>query len=107
MEKVWDEFCSGAKYYLHNFTRCFSRKTWQSRARGNGQRKRKRGMPSQVKRSATWLAELVRQIYAIAEKLKAATGRSFTPDGHMVGSIGEVFAADMYGLKLLRQSKAV
>jgi len=53
------------------------------------------------------MAKLVRQIYAIADKLAAETGRSFTPDGHMGGSIGEVFAADMYGLKLLRQSEEV
>jgi hypothetical protein len=31
-------------------------------------------------------------------------GRHFTPDGHMVGSIGEDFAAHHYGLQLLTAS---
>jgi len=31
-------------------------------------------------------------------------GRKFTPDGHLIGSIGEVIAAHMYGLTLLSNS---
>ena len=31
-------------------------------------------------------------------------GRHFTPDGHMVGSIGECLVADAYGLKLMTAS---
>ena len=31
-------------------------------------------------------------------------GRPFTPDGHLVGSIGEVVAADTYGLTLEKSS---
>lgn len=33
-------------------------------------------------------------------------GRHFTPDGHMVGSIGEALAAYYYGLELLPASTA-
>lgn len=47
-------------------------------------------------------AYLIRQIYQIVGRLEALfPGRHFTPDGHMVGSIGEVFAAARYGLELL------
>ncbi len=31
-------------------------------------------------------------------------GRHFTPDGHMVGSIGECLVADAYGLELMTAS---
>lgn len=31
-------------------------------------------------------------------------GRHFTPDGHMVGSIGEFLVADAYGLELMNAS---
>jgi hypothetical protein len=49
--------------------------------------------------------ELVREIYAIVAKLEAAfPGRHFTPDGHLVGSLGEVLAAYYYDLKLLPAS---
>src|SRR5215831_16251238 len=40
-------------------------------------------------------------IYKAVEKLEARyPGRKFTPDGHLVGSIGEVIAAEKLGLKL-------
>lgn len=46
--------------------------------------------------------ELVRQLYAIVAKLEGHfPGRRFTPDGHLVGSIGEVIAAHRYTLRLL------
>ncbi len=48
---------------------------------------------------------LVRQIYRIVDRLEAIfPGRHFTPDGHMVGSIGEVLAAARYGLELMPPS---
>ncbi len=48
---------------------------------------------------------LVKQLYAIVAKLEALfPGRKFTPDGHLVGSIGEVIAAHEYGLTLLNAS---
>ncbi len=34
-------------------------------------------------------------------------GSKFTPDGHLVGSIGEVIAARMFNLKLLKASTPV
>jgi len=46
----------------------------------------------------------IQKIYQIARELEADIGRRFTPDGHMVGSIGEVLAAYHYGLRLLPQS---
>ena len=48
---------------------------------------------------------LVGQLYALVAQLEALfPGRRFTPDGHLVGSIGEVIAAHRYGLELLRHS---
>jgi hypothetical protein len=45
--------------------------------------------------------ELVRKLYElVAEFERLFPGRSFTPDGHLVGSIGEVVAAHNYGLTL-------
>lgn len=51
---------------------------------------------------------LLKRLYAIVAELEAAfPGRRFTPDGHLVGSIGEVLAAHHYGLNLLPSSTAV
>jgi hypothetical protein len=57
-----------------------------------------------------WLPELnmriplppqVAAIYRAVEELEALyPGRKFTPDGHLVGSIGEVVAAEALGLTL-------
>ena len=48
---------------------------------------------------------LVGQLYALVAQFEALfPGRRFTPDGHLVGSIGEVIAAHRYGLELLRHS---
>lgn len=45
--------------------------------------------------------QLIRQLYAIVDELEQLyPGRKFTPDGHLVGSIGEAYAAEYYGLKL-------
>lgn len=47
------------------------------------------------------LPEPVAAIYKAVEELTAAyPGRKFTPDGHLVGSIGEVVAAEALGLTL-------
>jgi hypothetical protein len=46
----------------------------------------------------------IRQIYAIVSELETMFGRHFTPDGHMVGSIGEVLAAFHYELELYTAS---
>lgn len=54
------------------------------------------------------IAEKIREIFRIANELeKMYPGRHFTPDGHMVGSIGEVIAADEYGLELFEASHPV
>ena len=51
--------------------------------------------------SADRIQKLIPLLYSVVQELEdAAPGRSFTPDGHMVGSIGEVIAADRYGLTL-------
>ena len=45
---------------------------------------------------------LVRRLYEIVSELEGLfPSRRFTPDGHLVGSIGEVLAAAFYGLELL------
>lgn len=44
---------------------------------------------------------LVKQLYATVNELETMfPGRHFTPDGHMVGSLGEALVADAYGLEL-------
>jgi len=51
------------------------------------------------------IPELLRRLYDIVAALEARhPGRKFTPDGHLVGSIGEVLAAHHYGLTLLPAS---
>lgn len=44
---------------------------------------------------------LVRQLYGTVNELEAMfPSRHFTPDGHMVGSLGECLVADAYNLEL-------
>ncbi|WP_432695862.1 DUF6998 domain-containing protein [Marinobacterium sp. YM272] len=48
---------------------------------------------------------LVTQLYSTVGELEQMfPGRHFTPDGHMVGSIGECLVADAYGLELMTAS---
>jgi hypothetical protein len=48
----------------------------------------------------------VADIYrAVAKLERLYPGRKFTPDGHLVGSIGEVIAAEHFGLTLYDMSK--
>ena len=48
---------------------------------------------------------LIKQLYSTVNKLESMfEGRHFTPDGHMVGSIGECLVADAYTLKLMPAS---
>ena len=48
---------------------------------------------------------LIQDIYRAVEELERMfPGRHFTPDGHMVGSIGEALASFYYGIKLLPAS---
>ena len=45
----------------------------------------------------TEVGELLASLYRIVERLEVLfPGRKFTPDGHLVGSIGEVIAARMF-----------
>ena len=47
------------------------------------------------------LTSIINELYALTARLeKMYPGRHFTPDGHLVGSIGEVFAAERYGISL-------
>lgn len=47
----------------------------------------------------------VRALYTIVRDLETMfPGRPFTPDGHMVGSLGECLVADAYGLELMPPS---
>lgn len=44
---------------------------------------------------------LIKQLYATVNELETMfPGRHFTPDGHMVGSLGECLVADAYNLEL-------
>ena len=48
----------------------------------------------------------IKAIYAAVAELEAQfPGRRFTPDGHMVGSIGEVLASHHYGIALYPLSR--
>ena len=56
-------------------------------------------------RNVDRIPALVERLYAIVDELQTLfPGRHFTPDGHMVGSLGEVLAARRYGLNLLSAS---
>jgi Family of unknown function (DUF6998) len=48
----------------------------------------------------------VADIYRAVAKLEARYPRKFTPDGHLVGSLGEVVAAEALGLTLYPMSHA-
>lgn len=51
------------------------------------------------------IPDLVRALYAVVGRLQELyPDRRFTPDGHLVGSLGEVLAASAYGLDLLPAS---
>ena len=53
----------------------------------------------------TEVGELLGSLYRIVDHLEVLfPARKFTPDGHLVGSIGEVVAARMFGLELLPAS---
>ena len=44
---------------------------------------------------------LVRELYTVVERISVMfPGRHFTPDGHLVGSLGEALAKHFYGLEL-------
>lgn len=52
------------------------------------------------------VAEKIQLLYQISQDLeKLFPGRHYTPDGHMIGSIGEALAASFYGLDLFTASE--
>ena len=52
------------------------------------------------------VAEKVQLLYKISQDLETLfPGRHYTPDGHMIGSIGETLAASFYGLDLFTASE--
>ena len=52
------------------------------------------------------VAEKIKMLYSISKELEGMfPGRHYTPDGHMIGSIGEALAACCYGLKLFEASE--
>ena len=51
------------------------------------------------------LSDKIKELYTITNELETRyPGRKFTPDGHLVGSIGEVLVAEHYDLTLLPNS---
>ena len=52
------------------------------------------------------VAEKIRVLYQTAQELESLfPGRHYTPDGHMIGSIGEALAACCFDLKLFEAGK--
>lgn len=52
------------------------------------------------------VAEKVKALYEISHELEDLfPGRHYTPDGHMIGSIGEALAASYYNLELFPASE--
>lgn len=51
------------------------------------------------------LIAIVQKLYRLVDELEEIfPGRKFTLDGHLVGSLGECFAAEKYGVELLPNS---
>ena len=64
-------------------------------------------MIDQQTRDEKWSAvrSVLTDLYRAVDRLEALfPGRKFTPDGHLMGSIGEALAARMFDLRLLRAS---
>ena len=52
-----------------------------------------------------YVPDIVQRLYSLVSELeKHFPSRKFTPDGHLVGSLGEVLAAYYYDLELLAAS---
>ena len=65
---------------------------------------------SQIEDTLSEASRLVREIYSRVNRLEElfkSQGRKFTPDGHLVGSFGEVLAAANYALSLHSPSHPV
>lgn len=54
------------------------------------------------------VAEKIQLLYQVSRDLETLfPGRHYTPDGHMIGSIGEALAASFYGLELFTASEEI
>lgn len=52
------------------------------------------------------VSEKIKALYKISHELEVLLpGRHYTPDGHMIGSIGEALAASYYNLELFSASE--
>ena len=52
------------------------------------------------------VAEKIKTLYRVSHELEELfPGRHYTPDGHMIGSIGEALAACCYGLTLFEAGR--
>jgi len=54
--------------------------------------------------SADDVRVIIKRIFQSCRKLTRLTGRPFSPDGHLVGSFGEVIARDLFNLRLMPPS---
>jgi hypothetical protein len=62
-------------------------------------------MTNTLKLTPDDVPRLIRELYAVVAQLEAIfEGRHFTPDGHLVGSLGEALASHYYGVKLNKAS---
>ena len=51
------------------------------------------------------VAVKIKALYEISQELETLfPGRHYTPDGHMIGSIGEALAASYYNLELFQSA---
>ena len=48
--------------------------------------------------------DLIRQVFEACNEITRRTGRPVSPDGHLVGSLGEIFAAQRLELELMPPS---
>ena len=54
------------------------------------------------------IADKIKTLYSLSHELEALfSGRHYTPDGHMIGSIGEALASSYYNLELFPASKEI
>jgi len=51
--------------------------------------------------------EEIKQLLKITKSLKEKYGKNFSLDGKLVGDIGEILAAEKYGLKLYTENTAI
>jgi len=65
-------------------------------------RSTRRSLEDMMDQNRNKIPQLIKRLYEIVAELESLyPGRKFTPDGHLVGSIGEVIAAHNYDLILL------